>query len=129
MDYTNNTRDNAYRALPHLVCCTHLQETITYGELGRRIGKHHRTMQFLLGYIRDEICFKRGLPLLNVIVVNKNSGLPGKSFLREGTSHFTDEEYRRRFEELRDEVFAYAGWDALLTDLGLTQVNDYGLTD
>ena len=124
MSYTNNACDNAYRALPHLVYYAHLQETITYGELGRRIGIHHRSVRFSLGYIRDEICFKGGLPLLNVIVVNKYTKLPGESFLREGTSHLTDEEYRRRFEELRDEVFAYAGWDALLTDLGLTPVND-----
>jgi len=124
MTYTNNARDNAYRALPHLVCCTHLRETVTYGELGRRIGIHHRPVQFLLGYIRDEICLKRDLPLLNVIVVNKYTGLPGKSFLPEGTSHLTEEEYRRRFEELRDEVLAYDGWDTLLTDLGLTPVND-----
>lgn len=123
MTYTNNARDNAYRALPHLVYYAHLQETITYGELGRRIGIHHRPVRFLLGYIRDEICIRRELPLLNVIVVNKYTELPGESFLREGTSHLTNEEYRRRFEELRDEVFAYVGWDTLLIDLGLTPLN------
>ena len=123
MTYTNNARDNAYRALPHLVYYAHLQETITYGELGRRIGIHHRPVRFLLGYIRDEICIRRELPLLNVIVVNKYTELPGESFLREGTIHLTNEEYRRRFEELRDEVFAYVGWDTLLIDLGLTPLN------
>ncbi len=123
MTYTNNARDNAYRALPHLVYYAHLEKTITYGELGKRIGIHHRSVRFL-GYIRDEICRRRGLPLLSVIVVNKSTGLPGKSFLSEDLSHLTDEEYRRRFVELRDEVFAYAGWDALLRDLGLTPVND-----
>ncbi len=124
MTYTNNAHDNAYRALPHLVYYAHLEETITYGELGRRIGIHHRPVRFLLGYIRDEICLKRDLPLLNVIVVKQDTGLPGESFLPEGTSHLTDEEYRRMFEELRDQVFAYARWDALLRDLGLTPVND-----
>ena len=121
---TNNARDNAYRALPHLVYYAHLEKTITYGELGRRIGIHHRPVRFLLGYIRDEICRRRGLPLLNVIVVNKITRLPGQSFLPEDLSHLTDEEYKRRFEEHRDEVFAYAGWDTLLRDLGLTPVND-----
>ena len=122
MTYTNT--DNAYRALPHLVYYAHLEKSITYGELGRRIGIYHRSLSFLLGYIRDEICCRRGLPLLNVIVVYKSNGLPGKSFLPEDLNHLTDEEYRRRFEELRDEVFAYSGWDALLRDLGLTPVND-----
>ncbi len=121
---TNNASDNAYRALPHLVYYAHLGKPITYGELGRRIGIHHRPVRFLLGYIRDEICRRRGLPLLNVIVVNKITRLPGQSFLPEDLSHLTDEEYKRRFEELRDEVFAYAGWDTLLRDLGLTPVND-----
>jgi len=120
---TDNARDNAYRALPHLVYYAHLEKTITYGELGRRIGIHYRSVRFLLGYIRDEICRRRGLPLLNVIVVNKSTGLPGKSFLPEDLSLLTDEEYRRRFEELRDEVFAYVGWYTLLTDLGLTPLN------
>lgn len=124
MTYTNNARDNAYRALPHLFYYAHLEETITYGELGRRIGIHHRPVRFLLGYIRDEICRRRGLPLLNVIVVKKSTGLPGKSFLPEDLSHLTDEEYKRRFEELRDEVFAYTEWDDLLRNLGLTPVND-----
>ena len=119
---TNNARDNAYRALPHLVCCAHLGKTITYKELGGKIGIHHRPVRFLLGYIRDEICRRRGLPLLNVIVVSKSTGLPGKGFLPEDLSHLTDEEYRRRFEELRDEVFAYAGWDALLRDLDCRQL-------
>ncbi len=122
MTYTNT--DNAYRALPHLVYYAHLEKTITYGELGRRIGIHHRSLSFLLGYIRDEICRRRGLPLLNVIVVYKSNGLPGKSFLPEDLNHLTDEEYRRRFEELRDEVFAYSEWDVLLRDLDLTPVND-----
>jgi len=121
---TNNARNNAYRAIPHLVYYAHLGRTVTYGGLGRRIGIHHRPVRFLLGYIRDEICRRRGLPLLNVIVVNKDTGLPGKSFLPEDTSHLTDEEYRRRFEELRDEVFAYTEWDALLRDLGLAPVSD-----
>lgn len=118
---TNNARDNAYCALPHLVYYARLEKTITYGELGIRIGIHHRIVRFLLAYIRDEICRRRGLPLLNVIVVNKSTRLPGKSFLPEDLSHLTHEEYRRRFVELRDEVFAYSGWDALLRDLGLTQ--------
>ena len=121
---TNNARDNAYHTLPHLVYYAHLEKTITYGELGRRIGIYHRSLSFLLGYIRDEICRRRGLPLLNVIVVYKSNGLPGKSFLPEDLSHLTHEEYRRRFVELRDEVFAYSGWDSLLRDLGLTPVND-----
>lgn len=122
MTYTNT--DNTYRALPHLVYYAHLEKTITYGELGRRIGMHPRSVRFLHGYIRDEICRRRGLLLLNVIVVNKSKGLPGKSFLPEDLSHLTDEEYRRRFVGLRDEVFAYEGWDALLRDFGLTPVND-----
>ena len=121
---TNYTIQNAYRALPHLVRCAQLRETITYGELGGRIGIHHRPVRFLLGYIRDEICRQRNLPLLNVIVVNKNTRLPGESFLAGGTSQLTGEEYKQRFEDLRDEVFAYAEWDALLMELGLTPVDD-----
>jgi hypothetical protein len=108
--------------LPHLIRAAKRRETPTYGQLGNAIDRHHRTIPDVLGYIRDEICQPRDLPLINAIVVNKNSRLPGESFLPEGTSNLTPQQYRQRFQDLRDEVFAYAGWDDLLEELGLTPI-------
>lgn len=56
-------------ALPHLVYYAKRKETITYKELARRINTFYRSLSYPLGYIRDDVCRKRGLPMLSVIVV------------------------------------------------------------
>lgn len=119
---TDYTIELSRLALPHLVYHAHLRNTITYGELGKSIGKHHRPIKDALGYIRDEICVPRGLPMINAIVVNKNSGLPGHSFLPEGTDDLSKQEYKDRFWRLRDEVFMFPNWDSLLIELGLESI-------
>ncbi|TEU17046.1 MAG: hypothetical protein E3J21_09285 [Anaerolineales bacterium] len=113
---------NAHLALPHLVHYAKMRKTITYGELAKKIGLHHRATSHLLGYIRDEICAVRGLPLINAIVVNQNSQLPGEGWLPGGTQHLSPDEYKREYEKLRDEVFACDAWDALLQELGLSPI-------
>lgn len=120
--YTPHTVETAHLLLPHLIHFAQLGQTVTYGQVAKLIGKHHRVLLHPLGYIRDEICAKRGLPLLNVIAVNTDTGLPGESFLAEGTSQLSKEEYQRRFQEHRDRVFAYSGWGDLLGELGLKPV-------
>lgn len=52
---------------------------ITYGELSRQIGIHHRTVRFVLRLIQD-YCLQNQLPPLTILVVNKG-GLPGKGFI------------------------------------------------
>lgn len=119
---TKYTIENAHLALPYLVYYAQRRETVTYKELANKIEKHHRALAHLLGYIRDDICQNRGLPLINVIVVNSKSKMPGESFLPECTKSLTDEEYRQKFEELRDEVFTYNQWDDLLREFDLTPI-------
>jgi hypothetical protein len=110
------------RLLPHLVQAAKTSKTPTYGELASKIGVHHRVLSHVLGYIRDEIIIPRGLPLINAIVVNGNTGLPGESWLPQGTSHLIGEEYQREYIKYRDQVLAYKGWDALLKELDLPSV-------
>jgi hypothetical protein len=120
---TEYSVENALLALPHLVHYAKMRETITYGQLAKKIDRHWRAARYFLGYIRDEICIPRGLPLITAIVVNQGSGLPGKRWLPEGTGHLTPDEYRQRYEEFRDEVFACDAWDALLQELGLQPIS------
>jgi len=54
--------------------------------------------------------------MITAIVVTKGTGLPGAGFLPEGTRHLTKEQIKQRFEEIRDEVFAYPGWQDLLRE-------------
>ena len=120
-------------ALPHLVKAANAWKLLTYGELAQKIDTHHRAINHVLGYIRDEICIPRNLPLINAIVINAGNDLPGKSWLPEGTDHLSDEEYEQKFIEFRDEVFSFTGWEDLLHELGLkplenspTDLNEIG---
>ena len=116
---TQTTIDYAMRILPEMIRCAQLRQTITYGDLAHRADLHHRALPWALGYIRDELCDARGLPLLNVIVINKDTGEPGVSFLPDGTDHLSRAEYTQAFELIRDQVFACDRWDSLMKDLGL----------
>lgn len=116
---TELIKDYGNKLLPHLVYAAQHRRTPTYGELSEKIGVHHRVMGHALGYIRDEIIMPRGLPLINAIVVNNGTHLPGESWLPQGTSHLSDEEYKAEFEKFRDRVFSYPGWEDLLKGLGL----------
>lgn len=120
---TEKTLSGAKDALPHLVYYAQIRETLTYEKLGNLIGRHPRfALSHILGYIRDKICIPKGLPLINAIVVRKYKGLPGVGFLPGGTKGLSKEEYRQKFEELRDEVFNCDRWDDLLKELGLKAI-------
>jgi len=119
---TEKIREYGYQLLPFLVQAARKRELHSYGDYAEKIGAHHRVLNHVLGFIRDEVCIPRQLPLINAIAVNAETGLPGESWLPEGTSHLTPEEYNHQFEKFRDDVFAYQGWEALLKDLGLQPI-------
>ncbi|HLO14498.1 MAG TPA: hypothetical protein VK206_06705 [Anaerolineales bacterium] len=110
------------KLLPHLIYAAQKGMTPTYQEVANKIGIHHRVMNHALGYIRDEIVLPRGLPMINAIVINSDTRLPGESWLPQGTSHLSPEEYKQEYEKFRDMVFAYQGWRDLLRELDLEPV-------
>jgi hypothetical protein len=114
--------DYGAKLLPYLVQAAKTRKTPTYGELAEKIGVHHRVMNRILGYIRDDICFTRGLPLITCIVINQGTRLPGADWLPQGTTNLTEEEYKAEYERFRDQVFAYKDWNALLQKLDLAPV-------
>src|SRR5687768_5746685 len=120
---TERTIDVAHRCMKPLVDRTKLERPITYGELGSMIGENHRTFTAPLDYIWEEFCQPRGLPKLHIIVVNKTLRRPKSEVfakcLPKSRLPRSEEGYDRLFKELRDEVFAYEGWDGLLIELGL----------
>jgi hypothetical protein len=118
---TQLIKDYGNKLLPHLIYAAQKRRTPTYREMAD-IGIHHRVMNHALGYIRDEIIIPRGLPMINAIVINTTTQLPGESWLPEGTSHLSREEYIHEFERFRDLVFAYQGWKELLRELDLEPV-------
>jgi hypothetical protein len=59
----------------HLAAAASRQETVTYGDLTREFGGTDRGWGDMLGGIALR-CHKAGLPVLSVIVVSKQTGLP-----------------------------------------------------
>jgi alkylated DNA nucleotide flippase Atl1 len=86
--------------------CAEQMRTITYGEIANEVGLAKPGVGRPLGYIRDEICRRRGLPWLNAIAVNLRTSRPGDGFIPEDiTLHSDDEEILWRGIVLQ--VFAY----------------------
>ncbi len=119
---TELIKEYGYRLLPFLVEAARTRKIHTYGEMAAKIDVHHRVLNNVLGFIRDEICIPNKLPFINAIVINADTRLPGDSWLPEGTSHLSADEYKHEFEKFRDEVFAYPDWEVLLNKLGLQPV-------
>ncbi|NLO07169.1 MAG: hypothetical protein GX131_15185 [candidate division WS1 bacterium] len=113
----------AREALPILIRCARRGETITYGELGEQIGVHHRQVGRILGIIRDEIC-RRGerAPMLNVLVVRKDQGVPGTEVLAERSRYLPEDKLEAKVAEHQHDVFSYDGWDEFLAEQGLKPV-------
>lgn len=61
--------------------CASQMRTVTYGEIAEEVGLAKPGVGRPLGFIRDEVCRRRGLPWLNAIAVNAETGRPGEGFL------------------------------------------------
>jgi putative restriction endonuclease len=75
-----NQEQRAFSAWTILINCAKKNEPITYGELARQLGIHHRAVRFILGVIQD-FCMTNELPPLTILVLNKLTGLPGDGFI------------------------------------------------
>jgi putative restriction endonuclease len=74
-----NQTERAQLAWQALIEVARNRRTVTYGELGARIGIHHRAIRYVLGPIQD-YCLESRLPPLTILVVN-GSGRPGTGFI------------------------------------------------
>jgi putative restriction endonuclease len=70
----------AYIAWNELADFARGRQTVTYELLGKLIGIHHRAVKFALALIQD-YCLDNRLPPLSILVVNKNTKLPGQGFI------------------------------------------------
>jgi len=107
---------NSQQVFEHLKGLARRMRTESYGEIAQAIGlKEDREIAAIslnrpLGFIRDQICRDRGLPWLNALAVNKDTWLPGESFLPEGVAFGRDDQVLWRGAVLS--VFAYP-WDTI----------------
>ncbi len=75
-----NQEQRAFLTWTILANCAQKNEPITYGELGRQLNVHHRPIRFILAIIQD-FCMNNALPPLTILVLNKNTGMPGIGFI------------------------------------------------
>jgi len=100
----------------HLTMLARRMRVETYGEIAAALGQEagHEiapvSLGSPLGFIRDNICLKRGLPLLNSIAVNANTWKPGESFLPSGMSFGSSEDVLWRAAVIA--AFSYP-WDTV----------------
>ncbi|MEY2631526.1 MAG: hypothetical protein RIR00_180 [Pseudomonadota bacterium] len=79
-----NQTDRARLAWNVLTHQASQKEPITYGELGQKIGIHHRAVRYALGPIQD-YCLENNLPPLTILVINQ-TGKPGTGFIAHDTN-------------------------------------------
>lgn len=83
-----NHVERACRAWPILAnVAKQKNPTITYGELGAKVGIHHRAIRYVLGVIQD-YCLEEKLPPLTILVVSQSDGMPGEGFIAWDVDNF-----------------------------------------
>lgn len=119
MSIWDNAPKNSEVLWEHLTKLARLMRVETYGEIAESIGQIEGreiapiSLGNPLGFIRDNICLRQGLPLLNAIAVSSDAWRPGQSFLPDGISFGQGEDMLWRATVLA--VFAYP-WNLVTLD-------------
>lgn len=76
-----NHEERAGRAWPILTQAAKQRHTLSYGDVAKAIGIHHRPLDFALGPIQD-FCIAQNLPpLTSLVVQGGGDGAPGAGFI------------------------------------------------
>jgi hypothetical protein len=116
MSIWDDAPKNSRAVFEHLKSLAKRMRVETYGEIADAIGANEsRTIAAVslnkpLGFIRDKICRRRGLPWLNALAVSGKTWSPGDSFLPEGVAFGEDEHVLWRGAVLA--VFGYP-WESV----------------
>lgn len=119
--------ERARAALPLLVRQAKAEKTITYQSLAKELGMTNpRNLSYPLGSIGDSLIqlgeeWKKKIPPINILAVNKNTKLPGPG-IGEFLSSFaelTREQQRELVKGKQREVYTYRRWGDVLRALGL----------
>jgi len=123
-------QQRAVRAFPKLVRQAKAEQPITYSDLKEELGMSNaRNLNKVLGAVADALrklsnTWKRPVPPLNFVVVNRHTGIPGKGVaglvpnpvaFRNGTAA-----YRKRIvDRILHDIFSFGDWDKVLAHFGL----------
>lgn len=84
-----NQHERAYRTWNILTQYASNRSSITYGQLGKRLGIHHRPTRFILDLIQN-YCLEENLSPLTILAVNQTTRLPGPGFIAWGIHNLED---------------------------------------
>ena len=110
--------------LPILVRQAMASQKISYGDLGKELGRHHRILRFPLDCIGNTLLelnerWPDEIPPIQGLVVNQATGLPG-----DGVNFIAQKPDARQKEAIVQaklgEVFSYPKWLDVLEELGLS---------
>jgi putative restriction endonuclease len=93
-----NQYERAYRTWSILTRRASERRNITYGDLAKQLGIHHRPTRYILDLIQN-YCLSEKLPPLTVLAINKTTGIPGPGFIAWDTDNL---------EQGRQQVFNFA---------------------
>lgn len=110
--YDDLVRDVGIMLLNHII---QSNELITYGDLTKKISYpiNPRNLDHPLGCISDA-CKENKLPLLSVMVVNKETLRPGPGFFKYFYPELKQSEWDPKFFELYKQVKEFKGWNCVL---------------
>jgi hypothetical protein len=122
---SENARQKAMRVFPVLVYYAQVHRTLTYGDLGRITGDHHRSFRAAFGVIHDwiedfaEKEETEALPIA-IIVVQQGKSIPGPGAIRwrlrvHGLPNDVSQPVvEALFKEERHKIFEYSQWKSIL---------------
>jgi len=108
-----NHEKRAYLAWKELTKCAKKKVTTTYGNVASNIGIHHRAVRHVLGLIQN-YCMDDKLPPLTILVINKETGVPGDGFIAWDVENANDG---------MQKVFKF-NWDSLTNPFEYAKDND-----
>lgn len=90
-------------------------EYITYGDLAKKIGPgiNPRIIEHPLGFI-SMACKENGIPPISVMVVNKDTLIPGVGFFKFFYPELKPDEYDFKYLELYKQVKEFKQWQDVL---------------
>lgn len=89
--------------------------TITYGELSRRLDGAVDPQGFYKPLVLVSECAERnGYPKLSALVVNSQSGIPGRGFFVNFASGLPEYKWKQRWDDECFDIFFHKDWDSFL---------------
>lgn len=123
----NLSQKRARVTLPILVRQAMASQRITYGNLGKKLGLHHRALRYPLGCIGDTLLelserWQEDVPPIQGLVVNQETGMPGGSVNFLYGQKIDPRQKEVIVQEKLGKIFSYPKWLKVLDELGLSPV-------